>query len=210
MSVAATCLIRLTIGRYHLSDWQDEIMSSENPVTKSQSPILIGIGANLSSKQWGSPRATCEAALKALKQAGLVILEQSNWYKSAPVPISSQPWFINGVIAVETSIEPTGLLALMAGIEADFGRTREHRNAARTLDLDLIAYGETITGWDDDETAELIIPLPRMNERGFVLLPLQEIAPDWSHPVLLLSLDEMIAALDPDQQTIRDKSSKNG
>jgi 2-amino-4-hydroxy-6-hydroxymethyldihydropteridine diphosphokinase len=171
-------------------------------MTKPSSPILIGIGANLDSAQWGSPRATCEAAVKALEQAGLVILRQSGWYKSAPVPISSQPWFINGVIAVETSLKPAGLLALMASIEGDFGRTREQRNAARTLDLDLIAYGETVTGWDDDETADLIIPHPRMNERGFVLLPLREIAPDWFHPALQLPLDEMIAALDPDQQTI--------
>lgn len=202
--MAATCEIRLSIGRYHLGDWQVEIMSFGNPASKPQLPILIGIGANLASAQWGGPRSTCEAALNALEQAGLTIVQQSNWYKSAPVPISSQPWFINGVIAVETSLEPAGLMALMASIETDFGRTREQKNAARTLDLDLIAYGETISGWDHGETAELIIPHRRMHERGFVLLPLREIVPDWFHPALHLSLDEMIAALDVDQQTIRD------
>jgi 2-amino-4-hydroxy-6-hydroxymethyldihydropteridine diphosphokinase len=201
---AAACQIRLPIDGYYFSDWQVENMSSKNPPQLPNSPILIGVGANLDSAEWGSPRVTCEAAINALKQAGLSILQQSCWYKSAPVPISSQPWFINGVVAVKTSLEPIELLTLMARIEADFGRIREQKNKERTLDLDLIAYGDTITGWNDDGSAELIIPHRRMNERGFVLLPLSEIAPNWVHPVLRRSVDQMIAKLDPVQQTIID------
>jgi 2-amino-4-hydroxy-6-hydroxymethyldihydropteridine diphosphokinase len=166
--------------------------------------IVIGIGANLPSAELGSPRATCEAALVALEQAGVVILRRSNWYKSAPVPASSQPWFINGVIAVETILAPAPLMSLLVTIEDRFGRTRKQKNAARTLDLDLIAYGQQIMGWEGDDPDALTVPHRAMNERGFVLLPLQEIDSEWHHPVLKLSLQEMIAALDPDQKTIRD------
>jgi len=169
------------------------------------SQILIGIGANLPSAELGSPRATCEAALEALQQEGLVLAGVSNWYKSAPVPASSQPWYVNGVIAVQTAMSPAKLMALMAAVEGRFGRIRGQKNAARTLDLDLIAYGDTVMGWDSDDPNGLTLPHRRMHERGFVLLPLQEIAPQWCHPVMKLSLQEMIAALDPNQQTIPDE-----
>ncbi len=173
-------------------------------MTDPTSLILIGIGANLGNAEFASPRATCEAAVSAIEEAGVVILRQSNWFKSAPVPASSQPWYINGVIAVETSLNPERLMSLMARIEERFGRTRGVKNAARTLDIDLIAYGDLVIGWDGDKTEGLSVPHRRMNERGFVLLPLQEIAPDWLHPVLHLSLIKMIAALDPSQRTLRD------
>jgi len=166
--------------------------------------ILIGIGANLGNAEFASPRATCEAAVRAIEEAGVVVLRQSGWFKSAPVPASSQPWYINGVIAVETALNPEPLMSLMASIEERFGRTRGAKNAARTLDIDLIAYGDLVIGWDQDETDGLCVPHRRMNERGFVLLPLQEIAPDWLHPVLHLPLTEMIAVLDPSQRTLRD------
>lgn len=166
--------------------------------------IVIAIGANLPSPEWGSPQATCEAALVALEQAGLVILQRSSWYKSAPVPVSDQPWFVNGVISVETPLSPVRLMALMKTIEDRFGRTRKQKNAARTLDLDLIAYGQQVIGWESDDGCGLTVPHRRMNERGFVLLPLQEITPEWRHPVLQLSLQEMISALEPEQKTIRD------
>jgi len=169
--------------------------------------ILIGLGANLAHPEHGAPRATCEAALDALKQAGLVVVKKSSWYKSAPVPASSQPWFINGVIAVETSQKAMDLLSLLLAVEDSFGRARGKKNAARTLDLDLIAYGDTVIGWDDSGQNRLSIPHRRLNERGFVLLPLAEIAPHWRHPVLHLSLRQMIATLDPNQQTLRDEES---
>lgn len=172
---------------------------------KPSALILIGIGANLPGPQQTSPRATCEASLVAIKQAGINILRQSSWYKSAPVPASSQPWYINGVIAVDTPLEPEPLMSLMATIEHRFGRIRDQINAARTLDLDLIAYGQRVIGWNTQQPAGLMVPHRRMNERGFVLLPLYEIAPDWRHPVLDMSLEAMIAALDPNHQTIRDE-----
>ena len=167
-------------------------------------PILIGIGANLKTPEYGSPRLTCEAAIDEMEKAGLTITRRSNWFKSAPVPISDQPWYINGLIAVETALGPLELIALLHGVEKHFGRVRGEKNAPRTLDLDLIAYGDKIIGRQGGDEPGLTVPHPRLESRAFVLLPLREIAPGWRHPALGLSLDAMIVGLDPAQQTMPD------
>src|SRR5262249_5286365 len=85
-------------------------------------PILIGLGANLPSPAHGPPQATLEAALAALRDRGLGIRARSRWWESAPVPPSDQPWYLNGVIEVETRLAPGPLLALLHQVEAGFGR----------------------------------------------------------------------------------------
>ncbi len=157
--------------------------------------ILIGLGANLPSPRHGEPRATCEAALTALEAAGVKVLRRSRWYRSAPVPASDQPWFVNGVAAVETGLAPAELLALLHRIEADFGRARRRRNEARILDLDLLAYGERRSAPGEAP----VLPHPRLAGRAFVVLPLAEIAPGWRHPVSGLTAAEMAGLLPPDQ-----------
>jgi 2-amino-4-hydroxy-6-hydroxymethyldihydropteridine diphosphokinase len=156
--------------------------------------ILIGLGANLPSAV-GSPRETLEAALQALADEGVRVLARSRWYRTAPLPRSDQPDFVNGVASVATAREPADLLALLHRIEARFGRVRGAPNAARTLDLDLLAYDERVTG----DAAGPIVPHPRLHERAFVLLPLAEIAPGWRHPLFGRTVEELIAAL-PDGQ----------
>ena len=156
--------------------------------------ILLGMGSNLPSAA-GAPRATLEAALAALEQSGLRIVKRSRWYRSAPVPASDQPDFVNGVVAVETALEPAELLALLHRIEARFGRARREVNAARSLDLDLLAYDDRIV-----EESGLVLPHPRLHLRAFVLLPLAEVAPDWVHPRLGQSVSDLIAALPPGQR----------
>ncbi|MBF0248606.1 MAG: 2-amino-4-hydroxy-6-hydroxymethyldihydropteridine diphosphokinase, partial [Alphaproteobacteria bacterium] len=87
--------------------------------------ILIGIGANLPSPRFGQPRGTCDAAVEALAALdGVRVATRSRWFESAPVPISDQPWYVNGVCAVETRLSPDRLLAVLHGIEEDFGRVR--------------------------------------------------------------------------------------
>ncbi|MBL4691144.1 MAG: 2-amino-4-hydroxy-6-hydroxymethyldihydropteridine diphosphokinase [Rhodospirillales bacterium] len=165
--------------------------------------ILIGIGANLPSPRHGPPRATCGAALEALNEADLTITARSRWYKSAPVPVSDQPWFVNGVAQVKTALDPVRLMALLLRTEEALGRKRNEPNAPRVLDLDLLAFGDMVLSPEDGGSGALAleIPHPRLFERAFVLLPLRDVAPGWRHPVLDLSVGEMIADLSGDQQT---------
>jgi 2-amino-4-hydroxy-6-hydroxymethyldihydropteridine diphosphokinase len=153
-------------------------MASGNAVTKPGG-IFIALGANLPSAGYGTPRATLEAALSLLAPDGIAIIRRSSWWQSGPQPASDQPDFINGVIEVDTVLPPAALLACLHRIESACGRVRQDRWEARVLDLDLIAYRDLCQPGGADEPA---LPHPRMADRLFVLLPLQEIAPDWRHP----------------------------
>lgn len=104
--------------------------------------ILVGIGANLPLNNNEAPRSTCGAALEKLQKAGIKILKRSAWYKSAPVPISNAPWYVNGVVEIETELSPSELLFCFHKIEAELGRDRPFLNALRTLDLDILTYHE--------------------------------------------------------------------
>jgi 2-amino-4-hydroxy-6-hydroxymethyldihydropteridine diphosphokinase len=156
--------------------------------------ILIALGANLPSAA-GRPQQTLEAALKRLDASGVRVVARSRWYRTAPVPVSDQPWFVNGVARVETTLEPGGLLALLRQVEQEFGRQRTVRNAARKLDLDIIDYDGRI-----ENTPELTLPHPRMQDRAFVLLPLAEVAPAWRHPTRGNTVESLISALPPEQK----------
>jgi 2-amino-4-hydroxy-6-hydroxymethyldihydropteridine diphosphokinase len=158
--------------------------------------IFIGIGSNLHSDMYGAPLANCEAALAALGERGLSIIKRARWYESAPVPVSDQPWFVNGVVTVSTTLSPQALLDLLHDIEHSFGRVRRVRNEARILDLDFIAYDDLVI--EGEEGA--ILPHPRMHQRAFVLLPMGELAPDWVHPVLKTPIEELVLALPRDQE----------
>jgi 2-amino-4-hydroxy-6-hydroxymethyldihydropteridine diphosphokinase len=161
--------------------------------------ILIALGANLPSPRFGPPRATLEAALAAIAAAGVRILRRSSWWESEPVPVSDQPWYVNGVAAVATDLEPVALLALLHRVEAEFGRIRGARNEARLLDLDLLAYGDRRR----EGPQPPLLPHPRLADRAFVLLPLAEVAPDWHHPVTGESVRQLTARLPPGQKIRR-------
>lgn len=155
--------------------------------------ILVALGANLPDPQGRPPRATCEAAVQAVAALpGLRLGAVSRWYRSAPVPPSGQPDYVNGVARLEGEADPAWLLARLHEIEARFGRVRGVANAARTLDLDILAMGEVLRDAPDP-----VLPHPRMADRGFVLLPLAEVAPGWTHPRLRRSVAHLIAALPP-------------
>lgn len=160
--------------------------------TASDAPILIGLGANLPSAA-GPPRDTLEAALRHLAAVGVSTLRRSRWFVSPPVPPSDQPWFVNGVAAVATALDPAGLLTTLHRVEAAFGRVRSVPNAARTLDLDLLAFGDRVE--DPPPGSGPILPHPRLAERPFVLLPLADVAPAWYHPATGRPLSELIRAL---------------
>jgi 2-amino-4-hydroxy-6-hydroxymethyldihydropteridine diphosphokinase len=158
--------------------------------------IVIGLGSNLSSPRFGGPQDACEAALGALRAAGVAVLRRSRWYCSAPVPASDQPWFVNAVAEVGTNLSAAELLDLLHRIEREMGRERRARDEARVIDLDLLIFGEIVSGPGESP----ILPHPRLAERAFVVLPLAELAPDWRHPRTGQSLTEMVQALPADQQ----------
>lgn len=157
--------------------------------------ILIALGANLPGR-FGSPQAMLEAALQRLPGLGVFPLACSRWYETAPVPISDQPNYVNGVALVGSIHDAEGTLRVLHAVEDDFGRVRGERNAARVLDLDLIDFNGEV------REAAPILPHPRMHERAFVLVPLHDVAPDWRHPLLGQDIATLIAAL-PAGQAIR-------
>ncbi|MDQ0394061.1 dihydropteroate synthase [Labrys monachus] len=152
--------------------------------------IFIALGANLPSSE-GAPRETLRRAVSALAARGVKIRARSRLYLTEPVPRSRQPWYTNQIIAVETALAPEDLLRLLLDVEKQFGRERSERNASRTLDLDLVAYGQ-----EEIATPELTLPHPRMAERAFVLAPLADIAPDWRHPATGRTVRAMLAEAD--------------
>lgn len=141
--------------------------------------VVVALGGNLAGG-YGSPRAAQEAALALFADAGLKIVKRSSWWRSASWPDPSLPDYLNAVVLVETALGPEDTLSALHAVEVHFGRRRDRPNAPRTLDLDLIAHGRTVT----EAGEELVLPHPRAAERLFVMGPLAEIAPAWRHPVL--------------------------
>lgn len=133
----------------------------------------VALGANL-----GDPTETVKQAVEALKALPhSTVVALSSLYRTAPVGLHDQPDFINAVAALETELSPSELLDELFAIEARFGRKRSVRNAPRTLDLDLLLHGHTVS-----VDSRVTLPHPRMHERAFVLMPLHEIAPTLSIP----------------------------
>lgn len=156
--------------------------------------ILIGLGANLDSI-YGSPEETILKAISLFDEYGISVRAVSSIWKSAPVPLSDQPWYKNAVCLVGTTLSSHKLLSALSDIENISGRTRHLVNEARVLDLDLLAYNDEVI---DDKN--LILPHPRMTDRAFVLYPLQEVATDWSHPISNKTISELIDLLPKDQK----------
>jgi 2-amino-4-hydroxy-6-hydroxymethyldihydropteridine diphosphokinase len=152
----------------------------------------IALGANLPSSA-GPPDATLAAALQQIASLGRVVA-CSSLYSTEPVGFADQPRFLNAVIALETDLEPHLLLNALLSIERLFGRDRAGsiQNGPRTLDLDILLYGDHIL-----TEPSLEIPHPRLAERAFVLVPLAEIAPDLRIPPSGLTAARLLAKLIP-------------
>jgi len=157
--------------------------------------ILLALGANLPSAV-GPPALTLRAALDKLRNLSVVPVATSQFFVTPAWPDPSAPAFVNAVARVETALDPACLLRQLHAVEEFFGRRRGARNAPRTLDLDLLDYDGRI------EAGPPQLPHPRLEQRGFVLMPLAEVAPRWRHPITGRSISQLIAALDPQNRDL--------
>jgi len=147
----------------------------------------IGIGSNLDE-----PLERCREALRRLDEAdGVGFLRRASFYKSEPVGLADQPWFVNTVAEIRCSLPPRELLGRLQGIESAMGRTPGPRWGPRRIDLDLLLCGQDVV---DEEG--LVIPHPEMHRRRFVLVPLHEIAPWAIHPAFGVSVAGLLKRLE--------------
>ena len=146
--------------------------------------IYLGLGSNV-----GDREANLEAALARLPAAGVRVTRVSPVYETEPVDSTAQRWFFNQVTEAETDLFPLQLLARLQHIERALGRVRTVAKGPRTIDIDILLYGQAVV-----RRPELEIPHPRMAERRFVLAPLADLAPDLRHPVTRRTVRELLEA----------------
>jgi 2-amino-4-hydroxy-6-hydroxymethyldihydropteridine diphosphokinase len=149
----------------------------------SNGPIALALGSNL-----GDREGHLERGLAGLRARSVETLATSAIYETEPVGGPPQGPYLNLVALVETDLGPDDLLRAALAVEGAAGRVRTVRDAPRTLDVDILFFGDVVR-----RTRDLVLPHPRLHERAFVLVPLAEVAPLWRHPVLGLRATELLA-----------------
>lgn len=161
-------------------------------ITDQAHKCLVAFGSNQPFQELSTPLEVVLTTLpRVINLSHNALISVSALYQSDPVPPSDQPKFVNGCLSFHTFEAPETVLQGLLDIELDFGRKRTVPNAARTLDLDLIAY-ESVELTSDF----LTLPHPRMHDRGFVLKPAADIWPEWQHPKLNQSLKQLLEPID--------------
>ena len=160
--------------------------------------IFAALGGNLPAPGLGASREVIKKATQVIDANDISVIARSPLYRTAPIPASDQPDFVNGVISLATGLSAEELLARFHEIESDFGRVRGAANAARTLDIDLIDYCGCVVSPPEREEG-LVLPHPRLQERAFVLFPLFDVAPEWIDPRDGRSIRQLLESLPPGQ-----------
>jgi 2-amino-4-hydroxy-6-hydroxymethyldihydropteridine diphosphokinase len=156
--------------------------------------VTIGIGSNMGDRQ-----VYCEEAVRLISNFPKTsLLAVSSLYETAPLELIDQDWFINCVAAVRTTFSPGELLRACQEVEQSLGRKRSVRFGPRTIDLDILFYGDQII-----HETDLTIPHPRAHERRFVLEPLAEIAPEFEHPALRKTASQILQEMRSHQEVRR-------
>jgi 2-amino-4-hydroxy-6-hydroxymethyldihydropteridine diphosphokinase len=146
----------------------------------------IGIGSNM-----GDKISNCRSAIGEINQLpGCKVGACSSLYKTEPVGVAEQDWYINCVSQLTTYLNPYQLIKALLSIEHAMGRRRRRRWEARIIDLDLLLFGQEII-----RSRDLVIPHPLMHERRFVLEPLAQLAPEFMHPVLKVTIRRLLEGL---------------
>ncbi|HEU4684175.1 MAG TPA: 2-amino-4-hydroxy-6-hydroxymethyldihydropteridine diphosphokinase [Nitrospira sp.] len=158
--------------------------------------VFIGFGSNVGNRLDFCDRAVTLLSLLPHSE----VIAVSPLYETEPVLDGAQPgegWFLNGVVRMKTDVAPRSLLALCREIERSLGRDEENRKGPRTLDLDMLFYGQQVI-----DEPDFSVPHPRLPQRRFVLVPLNDLDPGWIHPVQHRTIAELLADT-PDRSTVR-------
>jgi 2-amino-4-hydroxy-6-hydroxymethyldihydropteridine diphosphokinase len=162
--------------------------------------VFLGLGSNLGDRQ-----RLIERAIARLEQRGFRVSERSSLYQTEPVGGPPQGPYLNMVVAGECALGPEELLGVCLETERELERTRDVRHGPRTIDIDLLLYGD-----EQRDSAQLTLPHPRLHQRLFVLVPLAEIAPTARHPRLQLTAAELRQLCPDTSQVVRCDAGQGG
>ena len=169
--------------------------------------IFLALGSNLSSS-FGDRFANINLAISYLENYGIQIINKSNFYETYSYPDKENPKFVNIVISVKTHLSPVDLMSVLLFIEEKLERKRNKKNDPRTCDIDIIDYNNQVLDFKY-KNLNITIPHKKLIFRNFVLFPLQEISPEWKHPITKENISTLIYKLPEDDKKSILKIKKN-